>query len=77
MCVESISPRGANATLQTVPTARPRLLAHPGTPPELVAVFLEMRCLEPPPVNPLQRIQQSAAQQHAARNGWDIGSGPG
>ena len=54
---------------QRSPMARPGLLAHTGTPPELAAVFLEMRCVEPPPVNPLQRIQQSAAQQHAARNG--------
>ena len=35
----------------------------------LLAVLLEMRCIEPPGVNPLQRIQESAAEQDAARNG--------
>jgi hypothetical protein len=37
-------------------------------PASLGAGLLEMRCLEPPGVNPLQPIQQSAAQQDAARN---------
>ena len=35
----------------------------------LLAVLLEMRCIEPPGVNPLQRIQESAAQQDTALNG--------
>jgi hypothetical protein len=51
---------------QRSPTARPGLLAHPETPPGLAAVFLEMRCIEPPPVNPLQRILESVAQQDPA-----------
>jgi hypothetical protein len=35
-------------------------------PASVCAGFLEMRCLEPPPVNPLQRILESAAQQDPA-----------
>jgi hypothetical protein len=54
---------------QRSPTERPGLLAHTETPPGLAAVLLEMRCIEPPGVNPLQRIQESAAQQDAERNG--------
>jgi hypothetical protein len=37
------------------------------SPASLWAVLLEMDCIEPPPVNPLQRIPQSAAEQGTRR----------
>ena len=38
-------------------------------PPSLFAVLLEMDCIEPPGVNPLQRIQETGAEHDVALNG--------